>query len=261
MDAVMQQAYGVSSFRTSIDRFVASQPDGLAVIEEDGQVVGTGCCTAYVGGGFGWIGLVATAPSHQRRGIATVVTEHLAGVLAGHGCASVLDASAAGAPMYERMGFADHGLTTVMGLERAERQGSSAVAHLDSLDEVVHFDAERFGASRPQLLAALVAQNPGRVLIQRRGSDLVGYLVAQDRTLGPIVADDADALRELVAAALNLPWVDLPRVSVPPESEHLETLRTLGFETRRELRHMRRGIDTLPGKRSKIAAEASLGEG
>jgi len=94
----MQQAYGASSFRTSIDRFVAVQPDGLFVVEEDDRVVGTGCCIAYPEGGFGWIGLVATAPTHQRRGIATTITEHLSDVLAEHGCASVLDASAAGAP-------------------------------------------------------------------------------------------------------------------------------------------------------------------
>jgi GNAT superfamily N-acetyltransferase len=264
MDVVMQQAYGVSSFRSSIDRFVASQPDGLVVIEDDGEVVGTGCCIAYPDGGFGWVGLVATAPSHQRRGIATVITEHLSDVLAGHGCASVLDASAAGAPVYERMGFADHGLTTVMGLEGdvPERAGSGhcTVATPLDLDDLVEFDAVRFGSPRSLLLAALMHQNPGRVLILRDAA-IAGYVVAQDRTLGPIVADDSESLCALVVAALALPWVDLPRINIPPESQHLETLRTLGFETRRDLRHMRRGIDALPGRRSAIAAQASLGEG
>jgi len=265
MDVVMQQAYGVSSFRSSIDRFVAAQPDGLVVVEVDHQVVGTGCCIAYTDGGFGWIGLVATAPTHQRRGIATAITEHLSGVLAEHGCASVLDASAAGAPVYERMGFADHGLTTVMGLEGGvPSPGGTADCHVvapTQLDEVVAFDAARFGAARPILLASLNTQNPGRVLVLRRRSEIVGYLVAQERALGPVVADDADALASLVIAALALPWVDLPRINVPPESAHLDTLRSLGFETRRELRHMRRGIDTLPGRRSRVAAQASLGEG
>ena len=35
----------------------------------------------------------------------------------------------------------------------------------------------------------------------------------------------------------------------------------LGFETLRELRHMRRGIDVLPGRRESIAGLISLGEG
>ena len=53
-----------------------------------------------------------------------MITELLSDVLAGHGCASVLDASLAGGPVYERMGFADHGLTTVMGYAG----GSDAIA-------------------------------------------------------------------------------------------------------------------------------------
>src|SRR3954453_12155212 len=147
MDVVMQQAYGASSFADSIQRFVATQPDGLVVVEEAGEVVGTGCCIAYEEGGFGWIGLVATAPDHQRRGIATIVTERLSAVLAEHGCASVLDASAAGAPVYERMGFVDHGLTTVMGLEAeapARRATACATVGVDDLAEVIALDAERF---------------------------------------------------------------------------------------------------------------------
>jgi len=260
----MQQAYGASSFRTSIDRFVAVQPDGLFVVEEDDRVVGTGCCIAYPEGGFGWIGLVATAPTHQRRGIATTITERLSDLLAQEGCASVLDASAAGAPVYERMGFVDHGLTTVMGLEGevSEFVGSNActIATAADLGDIVEFDTVRFGSPRLGLLAALMGQNPGRVLILRRAA-VVGYAVAQDRTLGPVVADDPDALAELVAASLRLSWVDLPRVNVPPESAHLDTLRSLGFETRRELRHMRRGIADLPGHRNVIAAQSSLGEG
>src|SRR4051812_20392666 len=264
MDRVMQQAYGVSSFRDSIDRFVATQPDGLVVVEQDREVVATGCCIAYQHGGFGWIGLVATAPSHQRRGIATIITERLSAILADHGCASVLDASAAGAPVYERMGFVDHGFTTVMGLEgdvpAGPGTGCETMGDTD-LDEVIAFDADRFGAPRPRLLQSLYTQNAERTLLLRRASAIVGYLVAQNRTLGPVVADDADALAQLVAASLELSWVDLPRINVPPESMHLDTLQALGFEIRRQLRHMRRGIDVLPGRRGCIAAQASLGEG
>ncbi|MGZ7087259.1 MAG: GNAT family N-acetyltransferase, partial [Ilumatobacteraceae bacterium] len=126
MDDVMQRAYGVSSFRTSINRFVAAQPDGLAVVEHDGSVVGTGCCVAYPDGGFGWIGLVATMPGFERRGIATSITAFLDGVLTGHGCAPVLDASAAGGPVYERMGFADHGLTRVLVFAGRRTRASKA---------------------------------------------------------------------------------------------------------------------------------------
>jgi predicted N-acetyltransferase YhbS len=265
MDVVMQAAYGVSSFRLSIDRFVAVQPDGLTVVEHDGSVVGTGCCVAYPAGGFGWIGLVATAPGFERRGIATAVTEYLSSVLSGHGCAAVLDASASGETVYERMGFADRGPTKVMvfaggdaaSIEDHECERLTA----DDIDEVARFDTPRFGAPRGELLAKVIDQHPGRALVLRRRGKVAGYLVAQQATLAPVVTDTSESLIDLVTAALRLDWLTAPRVNVPPESGHVATLQRLGFQQRRELRHMRRGVEVLPGRRESIAAQVSLGEG
>ena len=266
MDAVMQQAYGVPSFRTSIDRFATVQPDGLAVVEVDGTVVGTGCCVAYPDGRFGWIGLVATLPEFQRKGIGTDVTEFLSDVLLEHGCAAVLDASLAGGPVYERMGFVDRGLTRVLGYVDGEDVSATIVDECELLtpnevDEVARFDAPRFGANRRQLLAKVIDQHPGRAVLLRRRGKVAGYLVAQESTLAPVVADTAESMASLIAAALRLDWETPPRINVPPESGHLATLQRLGFEHRRELRHMRRGIEVLPGRRESIAAQISLGEG
>ncbi len=265
MDEVMQQAYAMSSFRVSIDRFATLQPDGLVVVEEAGSVVGTGCCVAYPDGGFGWVGLVATAPGFERRGIGTAITEHLSTVLAGYGCASVLDASLKGGPMYARMGFADHGLTRVMGFDgdRSVTADTDECAPLtaDDFDEVVRFDTPRFGASRRDVLAKVVEQHPDRALVLRRRGKVHGYLVAQESTLAPVVTDTSESLITLITAALRLGWIAPPRINVPPESGHIATLQRLGFEHRRDLRHMRRGIQSLPGRRESIAGLISLGEG
>jgi len=266
MDDVMQKAYRGSSFRLGIDRFAAAQPDGLAVIEADGNVVGTGCCVAYPDGGFGWIGLVATLPGYERRGIATTITAHLGNVLTGHGCSSVLDASSAGGPVYERMGFADFGSTRVLHFA-GERSGSTRASErcvamtADDFDAIVEFDAARFGASRPTLLAKLIDQQPGRALLLRRHDTIVGYVVAQEATLAPVIADDSESLRCLIEAALQLESSSPLRINVPPDSEHVDALLALGFEQRRELRHMHRGIDALPGGRRCVAGMVSLGEG
>ena len=272
MDDVMQRAYGGSSFRGGIDRFAAAQPDGLVVVEADGNVVGTGCCVAYGDGGFGWIGLVATLPGYERRGIATTITSFVSDVLIGYDCAAVLDASAAGGPVYERMGFADQGLTQVLGFDgvlgfAGELPGTAPAPErcqpmtADDFGEIVDFDAARFGASRPALLAKLVDQHPGRAVLMRRHGAIVGYLVAQEFVLGPVIADDAESLECLIAAALQLAWSTPPRINVPPESEHVGSLLDLGFERRRTLRHMHRGIGALPGNRQRVAGMISLGEG
>jgi hypothetical protein len=110
-------------------------------------------------------------------------------------------------------------------------------------------------------LAKVIDQYPGRALVLRRRGKVAGYLLAQESTLAPAVADTSESLTSLIAAALRLDWATPPRINVPPESGHLATLQRLGFEHRRELRHMRRGIEVLPGRRESIAAQISLGEG
>jgi GNAT superfamily N-acetyltransferase len=63
-------------------------------------------------GGFGWIGLIATDPDHSGKGVARAVTSYLVDYLNSIDCGAALDGSGGGAPLYEKMGFADHGLTT-----------------------------------------------------------------------------------------------------------------------------------------------------
>jgi predicted N-acetyltransferase YhbS len=268
MDAVMCAAFATTSFADAMERFATAQPDGFVVAEDGGRVVGTGCCVGYPDAGFGWIGLIATAPGYERRGIATRVTEALVAVLAEHGCASVLDASVKGGPVYERIGFHDRGPTAVLtrpgGPLSPPSAGTGVVcARLaaDDLDEIVAHDAVCFGADRRTLLAVARAQRPGRGLVARRDGRVVGYTIAHDPTLAPLVADDAEALHALVAEAVTLPFADGTRVAVPPESVHRATLEALGFEHQRSLRNMRRGIGDLPGRRDRIAGQLSLGEG
>jgi hypothetical protein len=110
-------------------------------------------------------------------------------------------------------------------------------------------------------LDKLIEQHPGRALVLTGGHGIVGYLVAQPGALAPVVADDSASLSVLIAAARRFEWGSPPRIHVPPESAHFPTLLRLGFEARRELRHMRRGIVALPGRRATVAGLISLGEG
>ena len=110
------------------------------------------------------------------------------------------------------------------------------------------------------LLAKLIAQNPGG-LCAAPSDGSRRLLVAQQRTLGPVVADDAESLAELVTAWLALPGSIRRGSTFLPRARTSTHCDRLGFEMRRELRHMRRGIDALPGRRGAIAAQVSLGEG
>jgi GNAT superfamily N-acetyltransferase len=262
MDGVMQRAYGVASFAAQLQWYIAVQPDAVVVAELDGVVVGTGCGIGYADGGFGWVGVIATEPGYERRGIGGLVTERVAEILADHGCAPVLDASLSGGPLYERMGFVDHGPTTVVSREPSP--GGHALPGIAPADlaDVAVFDRAAFGADRTRLLDVLVRSHPGRTAIVR-GEDgrVMGFAIAQAGVIGPLAAADDETMERLVTAAAGLAWTRAPQICVPPESRHLETLHRLGWRTTRELRHMRRGIEVLPGRGDLYAGRVSLGIG
>ena len=254
----------MSSFRRQLEWYAVSQPDGFVVAQEGGEIIGTGCAMAYPTGRFGWIGLIATDPQHERRGVGRLVTERVAEVLAGHACASVLDASVVGGPLYSRMGFIDKGVTRVLAATQKPLGARSNVMPLsiDDLDDVAAFDAIAFGADRRSLLDVIIMQNPGRGGIARDDDGTVaGYVIAQDAVIGPLVADHPDVATELAQFACALPWEQPPRISMPHETWHLAAVERAGFEQIRELRHMRRGIDVLPGEVGRIAGRISLGVG
>jgi GNAT superfamily N-acetyltransferase len=264
IDDVVRVAFDVPSFAEQLGWYAATQPDGLAVVELDGDVVGAGGAVAYHDAGFGWIGLIGTRPDAGRRGIGTLVTAHLVEVLSAHGCASVLDASAAGRPVYERLGFDDHGRTQVM-VRRAAPAPSLApitstlasVVTSEELSDLVGYDAVSFGGRRDRLVPLVAATH--ETVVARREGAIVGYAVRRPGYLGPVIADDDEALDALLGAVLD-PRIDV-RIDVPWESMHHDALRRAGFETVRDLRNMRLGIATLPGRRDRIAGQLSLGFG
>ncbi len=102
VDELIMRAYGTSSRRKRVERFVRLQRGGWVVAEEPtskgNRIVGCGGCIAYPGGGFGWIGLIAVDPSMQGQGLGRVVTQWLIDHLATLGCSAVLDGSS-GAPL------------------------------------------------------------------------------------------------------------------------------------------------------------------
>ncbi len=113
------------------------------------------------------------------------------------------------------------------------------------------FDAPIFGASRAAVLAAYLAEHPGRAFVARdAGGQISGYLFAQADTIGPWVARDPDSAEALLAAALPLDFEASPRVLTPAaNSQGSALLMRYGFSPQRMLRHMRLGGDASPTQR------------
>jgi GNAT superfamily N-acetyltransferase len=124
-DRLLMTAYSGPSRRRELSRYLAVQPDGWFVIADGDHVTAIAGAIAY--GSFCWLGLVATDPARSRQGLATTLSAHLAQWARERGCATVaLDASDAGRPVYERLGFRALGHTVELALPSARPGGRSA---------------------------------------------------------------------------------------------------------------------------------------
>lgn len=260
VDQLMMAAYLAPSRRDELGLYLKAQPDGWFVIEDGGDIVAAGGALAY--GAFCWLGLIATDPARRRQGLATKLSSHLIEWAHQRGCATIaLDASGAGRPVYERLGFHALGHTRELVVPASIAGGghTDAVAlTADDLDEILGLDAPVFGGDRGALLRAL-ASDGVPCYGTYHGATLAGYLFAGKRQLGPGCAADAATARALVRAASQDGRGR--RILVPVESSHLDPLLGLGLHELWRLTHMRLGELVLPGERSRLIAQASYAAG
>jgi GNAT superfamily N-acetyltransferase len=269
--AIALAAYGRPYSRHDIRRYLALQPDGWLMARIDDAPAGIGGITAY--GHHAVVGLMATHPDFQRRGIATSVLGTLLAYADAWGVRAVaLDATEEGAGLYRRHGFVQVDRTVVWGLtgspvaRRAQRSAQTVVAEgagTTELAAIAALNAEVFGANRARLIARLLEEGPGRACVVRdRAGQASAYAVAQGSRVGPAAAGSAADGAALLDAVLKLHFDEPPRILVP-ERNHLAAavLQARGFVRQRSTRYMVRGSATALGNRSHLLGLASFGLG
>jgi ribosomal protein S18 acetylase RimI-like enzyme len=265
-DAVLVAAYGGTSRRARLANYLRLQPGGWVLAEFDGAVAGVAGATNY--GPFAYIGLVGVSPAYQRRGVALAMMHYLLGWLAANGNPPVmLDASPAGAPLYEKLGFADddHTVSFVRDKPAPLPPHAPAVRRLapEDLPAVAAFDAPIFGADRSAVLKLLLNEIPQRAFVLHDpGGAVSGYLFAQDDKLGPWAAATPTAAEALLGAALTLDYAAGPYVlATSSNTQAAALLRRYGFSATRALRHMRLGGEQPPGQLACMYGRASFAIG
>jgi ribosomal protein S18 acetylase RimI-like enzyme len=171
--------------------FVLRVPTAQAVVGVvGGRLVATGLATAN--GTVGWLGALVVAEEYRRRGFGRAMTEELMARLRAAGCQTLsLEATDAGRPMYERLGFR---LATYYHQLQAD--------HLD--DRPLPPSGSRVRAMRPADLAAVcgldrlataedrspalevLAEGGGWVLV--RDDSVAGFLLPAERAYGVVIA-------------------------------------------------------------------------
>ncbi len=272
--ALLDAAYGKNpSFEARLRTYLDVEPAGWVLIEDATGAVAVGGFVAC--GRCAGIGLMGVSPAAQRRGLGSSVLEALLRRCDERGLVlRMLDASAAGAPLYARFGFQDHGEalgftfdtppTPGLDVDRSLRIAAIDAQNPTTVEDVIALDARSFGAPRGPLLRRYLAAHPGRGLAARDPTGtLVGYVVAQARSVGPCAARSPEIAGALMRHALALPFEGAASCFVPGQNAAAVALvESLGGKRGRRWRHMRQGpAGTLESDWSTLFAKASLAVG
>ena len=238
------------------------EPQGCFVAVEDERVLGTVTTTTY-GRELAWIGMMLVHPDHRRRGIGTQLMRAAVDHLRGCGIQCMrLDATPAGLPVYEKLGFVSewtltrHQATAVPST-RASEARDLVEAHWPAVEQL---DAAAFGVGRGRVLRSL--NKGGRsTLVWLADGAVEGYGMLRSGShcdyLGPLVCTRSEAAHSLIAALLNTAAGRSVFWDVPDDNDLAAAIaQRLGFQPVRPLTRMRLGPDRVrsdPGAQLGIA--------
>jgi GNAT superfamily N-acetyltransferase len=180
---------------------------------DGGRVVATAATLPY--GNFAWISMVLVLPEYRRGGLGTRLLERCLKALDGEGRVPVLDATPAGRPIYQAMGFED-----CWGYHRLAGQGTPPAAAVlpdaaarvrpiadTDWNALCAYDAAAFGADRSALLQRLRGRLPAAELVAERNGRIAGFMLGRNgrsaSQIGPLIAEDDVTARLLLARALS----------------------------------------------------------
>lgn len=214
---------------------------------------------------FAYVGPLGVHPDSQHQGIGFVLMERVLDWLDGQGVKQIaLDASPKGQSIYERLGFVPFDRVNIFQRQSGEPNSQPPPEvqplSLQNLDLIVATDKQVFGTDRNRLLSALLEVYSRRSLFLQDGQgNINGYLIAQEKGIGPWVSHKKTNAELLLRAALSLPFSEGPITVIVPDENYEATilLEQYGFEKVRELRHMVRGSKQPAGQRENVYGQTS----
>lgn len=196
---------------------------GFVALDND-EVVGTALCSAF--GDVATLNMIIVDQWMRGLGLGRKLMERI--IAAAEAREMRLVATAAGLPLYEKLGFQATG-------EIVQHQGTAhaaepecAVEVVENADvaELVEMDRAASGMERGVLLAQLAGM--GTVLRGERGFAMLRPF-GRGHVLGPLVARDAATARALMAAAANRVVGEFLRIDIPADHAQADYAHRLGL--------------------------------
>ena len=184
------------------------EPDGCFVAVENNGVIGTVTTTTY-GLELAWVGMMLVHQDHRRRGIGTRLMRTALDYLQGRGIQCIrLDATPAGLPVYEKLGFVSEWTltrhqSTAPSAPRAREGRELAEGDWPAVEQL---DATSFGVERGRILRGL-AKASRSTLVWSTERTIRGYGMLRSGShcdyLGPLVCPDSTPARWLISTLLH----------------------------------------------------------
>lgn len=205
------------------------------VAERDGEIIGTALCWSH-GNHYASLGMIIVSPEAQGKGIGRVLMESILGELGERN--TLLFATPAGQPLYERLGFKaigqvhQHQGTVVQPAVVAPPAGER-IRPLGINDRTKLFElaASAVGMPRATVLNELLQVAEG-VVIDSYG-ELTGFALMRrfghGYAIGPVVAPDAERAKALISYWVGARVDSFVRIDVHDSSQLSPWLNDLGL--------------------------------
>ena len=266
---VMSQADIPSAMRMTLDtgwnqteadwqRLLAASPDGCFVAVLGGLIIGTVTTITYEKT-LSWIGMVLVEQRYRRQGIGTTLLVKAIEYLERRGIPCMkLDATPAGKPLYETLGFREEYEIERWSLKRTRLQNSLRRSS-PNIDSVLSLDRTVFGADRSDLLASLFDAAPYFTLIASRNAAIEGYTFGRRGSLadhlGPWIAKNDRTASTLLRDFLKMSDRELLFVDCVTSTPWARTIvKSGGFTFSRGLTRMYRGRNHSAGQLHLVGA-------
>lgn len=174
------------------------------VAEENGEVIGTGLC--WKQGQQASLGMIIVSPAHQGKGIGSELMRLVLEAL-GNRC-TLLNATPAGQPLYERLGFVATGTIwqhqgTMNAVDPVVLAAGETLRPFEpgDIETLTDLANRATGMSRGDLLKSLLPM--AETVVLERNGEAVGFSVmrrfGRGYAIGPVVASDSERAKALIA--------------------------------------------------------------
>lgn len=217
-------------------------------MSRDDRLIGTVVALPY-GKQFGWISMMLIDKAEQGRGIGRQLMQTALAEWDKEGRIAALDATPAGKPLYEKLGFREAYTISRFACEDCEISPATGPEGLEirplnatRFPDVIDRDLSVFGADRAHVLANLMGRKPELALGAFRDGKMLGYAFGRDgriaTQIGPIISNSTNIATSLLRACRTHAPGPL-RIDVPKaKADFVDVLLRSGFKAERDLFRM-----------------------